>query len=114
MTATVEPSTRFGIHRAWWVAAVTMAGLVAAAEIAARNGADADAIRYRASADDMRSRLDAWTVTTSGPLSADPYFLRLSVDGDADAGTTYELADGGPIIDQRAVVDPVGAQDGDR
>ena len=45
-------------------------------------------------------------MTTSGPLSADPYFLRLSVDGDADAGTTYELADGGPIIDQRAVVDP--------
>ena len=30
-----------------------IAGLVAAAEIAARNGADADAIRYRASADDM-------------------------------------------------------------
>ena len=27
-----------------------------------------------------------WTVTTNGPLSADPYFLRLSVDGNADAG----------------------------
>ena len=83
-----------------------IAGLVAAGEIAARNGAAADAVRYRAAADDWRSRLDAWTVTANGPLSADPYFLRLSVDGNANAGTAYELADGGPVVDQRTVVDP--------
>ena len=39
MTATVEPSTRRGIHRAWWVAAVTMAALVAAAGFRSSTGA---------------------------------------------------------------------------
>jgi glucoamylase len=32
--------------------------------------------------------------------------VRLTVDGNADAGTTYTIGDGGPTIDQRAVVDP--------
>jgi MFS family permease len=39
VTATVEPSTRRGIHRAWWVAAVTMAALVAAAGFRSSTGA---------------------------------------------------------------------------
>lgn len=83
-----------------------IAGLVCAAEIADRNGAAADAARYRAIADDRRAQLRTWTVTTNGPLSGAPYFLRLSVDGNANAGTTYTIGDGGPTIDQRAVVDP--------
>jgi glucoamylase len=82
-----------------------IAGLVCAAEIAERNGAGADAARFRAIADDRRAQLRTWTVTTNGPLSAAPYFLRLSVDGNANAGTTYTIGDGGPTIDQRAVVD---------
>ena len=44
-----------------------------------------------------------------GPATArcrrDPYYLRLTVDGNADAGTTYTIGDGGPTIDQRRVVD---------
>jgi glucoamylase len=83
-----------------------IAGLVCAAEIAERNGATGDAARYRAMADDWRAQLARWTLTTNGPLSDAPYFLRLTVDGDADAGTTYTIGDGGPTIDQRAVVDP--------
>jgi glucoamylase len=82
-----------------------IAGLVCAAQIAQANGANEQAARYRSIADDWRSRLDHWTVTTNGPLSSSPYFLRLSVDGDANAGTTYTLADGGPTVDQRTVVD---------
>ncbi len=39
MTATVEPGTRRGIHRAWWVAAITMAALVAAAGFRSSTGA---------------------------------------------------------------------------
>ena len=47
-----------------------------------------------------------WTVTSNGPLSSEPYFLRLTKDGDPDAGTTYSVGDGGPsAIDQRRVVD---------
>ena len=82
-----------------------IAGLVCAAQIAQANGADDTAAHYRAVADDWRSQLRHWTVTTNGPLSDAPYFLRLSVDGDANAGTKYTLADGGPTVDQRTVVD---------
>jgi glucoamylase len=82
-----------------------IAGLVCAAQIAQANGASDDAARYRATADDWRSHLRQWTVTTNGPLSAAPYFLRLSIDGNANAGTRYTLADGGPTVDQRTVVD---------
>ena len=39
MTATVESGTRRGIHRAWWVAAITMAALVAAAGFRSSTGA---------------------------------------------------------------------------
>ena len=86
--------------------AAEIAGLVCAAQIAQDNGDAATAAHYRAVADDWRSQLDHWTVTTNGPLSSSPYFLRLSVDGNADAGTTYTLSDGGPTVDQRTVVDP--------
>jgi glucoamylase len=83
-----------------------IAGLVSAAQIAQANGADDAAAHYRSVADDWRNQLDHWTVTTHGPLSNSPYFLRLSVDGDANAGTKYTIADGGPTVDQRTVVDP--------
>ena len=86
--------------------AAEVAGLVCAAAIAERNGDAAAAAGYRAKADEWQRSIPAWTVTSSGPLSPDPYFLRLTVDGDANAGTTYTIGDGGPTIDQRAVVDP--------
>lgn len=85
--------------------AAEIAGLVCAAQIAQANGANADAARYLSTADDWRAQLHNWTVTTKGPLSSSPYFLRLSVDGDANAGTAYTLSDGGPTVDQRTVVD---------
>jgi GH15 family glucan-1,4-alpha-glucosidase len=51
--------------------------------------------------------LDKWTVTSTGPLSDRPYYLRLTKDGQPDRGTTYNLGDNNPDpIDQRAVVDP--------
>ena len=61
---------------------------------------------YRETADEWQRSIPRWTITHNGPLSPDPYFLRLTVDGNADAGTTYTIGDGGPTIDQRAVVDP--------
>src|SRR5262249_34771432 len=85
--------------------AAEIAGLVCAAQIAQANGATDAAARYRSTADAWRSQLRQWTVTTTGPLSAQPSFLGLSVDGNANAGTTYTLADGGPTVDQRSVVD---------
>ncbi len=83
-----------------------IAGLICAAAIAERNGDADSARRYRDTADEWRRSIPRSTVTTTGTLSPDPYFLRLTVDGNADAGTTYMIGDGGPTLDQRAVVDP--------
>jgi glucoamylase len=85
--------------------AAEISGLVLGAEIARQNGDDARADHYLQVADSWRSELGPWTVTTNGPLSAQPYFLRIS-DGDANAATPIQLSDGGPLIDQRKVLDP--------
>ena len=83
-----------------------IAGLVCAATIARHNGDEAAALRYLATADDWQSKVKGWTVTTTGPYSSQPYFLRLTKDGNPDAGTTYTIGDSGPSkVDQRAVVD---------
>ncbi|MEN3362619.1 MAG: glucoamylase [Mycobacteriales bacterium] len=87
--------------------AAEVAGLVCAADLARRRGHPADAARWLATADAWRLSIPKWTVTRTGPYSSRPYYLRLTKDGDPDAGTTYSLGDGGPsAIDQRAVVDP--------
>src|SRR4029450_10378344 len=84
-----------------------IAGLVCAAEIARANGDAASATRYLATADDWQARVKGWTVTTTGPYSTGPYFLRLTKDGNPNAGTTYTIGDSGPSnVDQRRVVEP--------
>jgi len=77
----------------------------ATAAIADANHAPASARVYRATADDMQRRIKSWTVTTNGPLAADPYFIRLSKTGDPNAAISYNLGNGGPTLDQRGVVD---------
>ena len=37
-----------------------------------------------------------WTLTTNGPLGPQPYFIRLSKNGDPNAAITYNLGNGGP------------------
>jgi glucoamylase len=87
--------------------AAEIAGLVCAARIARVNGDAASARRYLATADDWQARVKGWTVTTTGPYSNRPYFLRLTKDGNPNAGTTYNIGDSGPSnVDQRRVVDP--------
>jgi glucoamylase len=44
-------------------------------------------------------------VTTNGPLSANPYFIRLSKTGDPNAAISYNVGNGGPTLDQRSVID---------
>jgi glucoamylase len=84
-----------------------VAALVCAAQIARANGDIDSAKRYLETADSWRSQIEKWTVTSTGPYSSSPYYLRLSKDGRPDSGTTYNLANGGPgAIDQRKVVDP--------
>jgi glucoamylase len=84
--------------------AAEIAGLVAGAEIANDNGDQARTRLYRATADHFARSIKRWTVTTTGPY-APRYFLRLSRDGDPDAAASYNLGNGGPVEDQRRVVD---------
>jgi glucoamylase len=84
-----------------------IAGLVCLADLLERAGDAAGAERYRQIADSWESAVDGWTVTSTGPLSPDPYYLRLTKDGKPDQGTKYNLGDNNPgEVDQRAVVDP--------
>ena len=86
--------------------AAEISGLVVGAQIARANRDDARATQYLQVADSWRDQLGHWTVTSNGPLSSQPYFLRISPDGDANAPTKIQLSDGGPLIDQREVLDP--------
>lgn len=84
-----------------------IAGLVCAAVIARANGDAESAQGYLNTADAWRAHLKAWTVTSTGPYSNQPYFLRLTKDGRPNLGTTYSIGDSGPsAADQRSVVDP--------
>ena len=85
--------------------AAEIAGLISAADIADVNGDAASARVFRATADDWQRSVEGWTVTTNGPLAAHPYFIRLSKTGDPNAAISYNLGNGGPTLDQRAVID---------
>jgi glucoamylase len=87
--------------------AAEIAGLVCAADIARANRDAKSANTYLKTADAWQQSVKSWTVTTNGPLAGHPYFLRLTKDGNPNAGTTYNIGDSGPNgMDQRAVVDP--------
>jgi glucoamylase len=86
--------------------AAEIAALVCAADIARQNGDLMRADRYLMVADEWQSSLEQWTLTRNGPLSLDPYYLRITDNGDANSGAQIQIADGGPLIDQREVVDP--------
>jgi glucoamylase len=86
--------------------AAEIAALVCAADIARQNGEPALAQRYLEVADEWQRNLEPWTLTRNGPLSTEPYYLRITDNGDANSGAQIQIADGGPLIDQRQVVDP--------
>jgi glucoamylase len=87
--------------------AAEIAGLVSAAAIAHANGAEAKADSYLAVADKWQADVKKLTATSNGPYSSQPYFLRLTKDGQPDKGTKYDIGDSGPNgVDQRRVVDP--------
>jgi glucan 1,4-alpha-glucosidase len=85
--------------------AAEVAGLVAAATIADAAGDRAAARVYRGVADDFQRSVKGWTITTNGPRSPQPYFIRLSKTGDPNAAITYNVGNGGPTLDQREVID---------
>ena len=87
--------------------AAEIAGLVTAADLARANGDTASAAAWDSTADDWQSKVDGWTATSNGPYSSQPYYLRLTKDGNPNAGTPYDLGDSGPQqVDQRKITDP--------
>ena len=83
-----------------------VAGLVAAAAIARVQGDTTSQRLFLATADDFRRLILATTVTSNGPLSAQPYFIRVGKTGDPDQAFSYTLGNGDPTsYDQRSVVD---------
>ncbi|HLY34426.1 MAG TPA: glycoside hydrolase family 15 protein, partial [Jatrophihabitantaceae bacterium] len=85
--------------------AAEIAGLVGAGAIAQQHGDAVDSRVWLATADQYQRSVKGWTVTTNGPLSSDPYFIRLSKTGDPNAAISYNLNNGGPTLDQRSVID---------
>src|SRR5215208_1427636 len=86
--------------------AAEIAGLVCAADIATANNQPTLADSYLSVADNWQTNVEKWTVTTNGPLAAHPYYLRITKDGNPNAGTTYNIGDSGPNgVDQRRVTD---------
>jgi len=87
--------------------AAEIAGLGCAADIAAEEGHDADALVWQALADEWTDRVEAWTATTTGTArhANTPYYVRITRDGDPDAGHLRTLANDGPTLDEREVID---------
>jgi glucoamylase len=83
-----------------------VAGLVAAAAIAKVQGDTASQRLFLATADNFRNLILATTVTSDGPLSSQPYFIRLSKNGDPNSAFGYTVGNGDPTsYDQRSVID---------
>jgi len=85
--------------------AAEVAGLVAGAGLADANGDTRTARIARGVADDWQRSLPGWAVTSNGPLTSHPYYIRLSKTGDPNAAISYNLGNGGPTLDQRSVID---------
>ena len=54
----------------------------------------------------VAAQVERWTATTQRPARTQPYYLRLTKDGQPDTGTTYSIGDGGPRRRPAQVVDP--------
>jgi glucoamylase len=83
-----------------------IAGLVCAASIAQDNGDTALALQYEETARAWASEVDELTYTTSGPYGDGDYFLRITPDGQPNAGSGITIANGGGSRDDEDVVDP--------
>lgn len=89
--------------------AAEIAGLVCAADIARKNGAEEHARRYLETADDWNAHLEQWLVTTTGHLgrAGDPggYYMRIDNNTDPNDGYQMDVHNGGGVWDERDVAD---------
>ncbi|MFC6938428.1 glycoside hydrolase family 15 protein [Salinirubellus sp. GCM10025818] len=87
--------------------AAEIAGLTCAAKVAIEEDEPGDALAWLALADDWQSRVEVWTATDNGTdrITEIPYYVRVTRDGDPNAGHYRTLANGGPTLDEREIID---------
>ncbi|MGA8763052.1 MAG: glycoside hydrolase family 15 protein, partial [Candidatus Sulfotelmatobacter sp.] len=89
--------------------AAEIAGLVCAADIARKNGANDDAGRYLKTADFWAGNLENWMVTKTGhlggALASQGYYIRIDNNTDPNDGYQLDVRNGGGTWDERDVVD---------
>ncbi|MGI8642020.1 MAG: glycoside hydrolase family 15 protein [Pyrinomonadaceae bacterium] len=85
--------------------AAEIAGLVCAAEIAKRNGDEASATVYLATADDWVRNVERWTATTNGKYGDGNYYIRLTENGTPDAREKTILNNGAGTFIENEIVD---------
>ncbi|WP_049893386.1 glycoside hydrolase family 15 protein [Halogranum rubrum] len=87
--------------------AAEIAGLACAAAIGLDEGHDADSLVWLALADEWTDRVEEWTATETGSdlHTNTPYYVRVTRDGDPEAGHLRTLANNGPTLDEREIID---------
>ena len=86
--------------------AAEIAGLICAAYIARANNDMAAALQYQETAQAWASEVDDLMYTTTGSYGNGDYLLRITPDGQPNAGTDISIANGVGNKDDRTVVDP--------
>lgn len=85
--------------------AAEIAGLVCAADIAAKNGDENSARIYLTTADDWAKNVERWTATTTGKYGDGNYYLRLTKNGTPNAGERIELNNNAGTFQENEIVD---------
>jgi glucoamylase len=85
--------------------AAEIAGLVCAAYMARLNGDAKAAENYLKTADDWSQNVERWTATSTGPFGDGNYYLRITQNGNPNAGSRIEINSGGGVYDEREIVD---------
>ncbi len=87
--------------------AAEIAGLVCAGSLAVEEGKDADALIWLALADHWTNNVERWTATETGTdrHTQTPYYTRVTRDGNPEAGHLRTLANAGPTLDEREIID---------
>ncbi len=87
--------------------AAEVAGLVCAGDLAIDEGETADALVWLALADDWAQKVEDWCATKTGTElhTNTPYYVRVTRDGNPEAGHLRTLANAGPTLDEREIID---------
>jgi len=87
--------------------AAEISGLACAAKLALQTGHEDDALVWLALADHWANNVEDWTATKTGTdqHKNTPYYTRVTRDGDPEAGHLRTLANNGPTLDERNIID---------